>query len=66
MDLNSWKVGCQVNDADGAPTAVEAAQTRIVELFGQLCGDPDNARLARDVDQALHALEGFLGDPLPA
>jgi hypothetical protein len=51
---------------DAAPSAVEAAQVRIMELFGQLCGDPDNVRLARDADQALEALEGFLGDASPA
>ena len=42
------------------PTPIEAVQDHIVGSFTSLCGDPDNATVAADVDNALHCLDGLL------
>ncbi|HEY1572015.1 MAG TPA: hypothetical protein VGG05_11755 [Pseudonocardiaceae bacterium] len=39
---------------------IEAVQDRIVELFTELCHDPDNATAARDADEALAELDRML------
>jgi hypothetical protein len=41
-------------------TPVQAVQDRIVESFTSLCGDPDNAAVAADVDGALLRLDELL------
>lgn len=39
---------------------IAAVQDRIVELFTNLCGDPDSVELATGADEALHELDGLL------
>ncbi len=42
------------------------ALTRLVELFGAICADPDNLDLSRDADQGLADLNRVLAQNQPA
>jgi hypothetical protein len=48
-----------VPDLAGSETTTRLQQ-RLVDLFVQLCGDPDNAAVATEVDQTLHDLDDVL------
>ena len=47
-------------------TGTDALQQSVVDSFLALCEAPDDPRLARRADEALHALDAELGDrPAP-
>jgi hypothetical protein len=47
-------------------TNLEAAQMRVLELFGAVCLDADNPEVAAQADAALAHLEALLAAPAPA
>jgi hypothetical protein len=42
------------------PVSMTSAQDHLVELFGKLCGDPDDTVVAVEADRALHRLDELL------
>jgi hypothetical protein len=45
---------------DDIPARVAERQQTIVELFTDLCADPDDRETAAGLDQALHELDALL------